>query len=130
MDDEMPDYDAEMIRIIPRVADRGDQVLTRFLEQTYTVSAASDRMGYRLESGRPLDGSQASITSEPVCPGTIQLTPSGQPIVLMADAPTIGGYQVIGTVVTCDLPIIAQSLPGRTLRFQSVSVAEAQGLIK
>lgn len=130
IDEGMPDYDAETIRIIPRAANRDDEMLTRFLEQTYTVSAASDRMGYRLESDHPLDGSRASITSEPVCPGTIQLTPSGQPIVLMADAPTIGGYQLIGTVASCDLPIIAQSLPGRTLRFRSVSVAEAQALLE
>lgn len=127
---EMPDYDADTIRIIPRTDNRDDEMLTRFLEQTYTVSAASDRMGYRLESAHPLDGSRASITSEPVCPGTIQLTPSGEPIVLMADAPTIGGYQLIGTVASRDLPIIAQSLPGKTLRFKSVSVAEAQALLK
>jgi antagonist of KipI len=125
IDAEMPDFDAETIRIIPRPSNSGDELLIRFLEQSFTVSAASDRMGYRLESDQPLDGSRASITSEPVCPGTVQLTPSGQPIVLMADAPTIGGYHVIGTVATCDLPIIAQSLPRRTLRFESVSVAEA-----
>jgi antagonist of KipI len=130
IDGEMPDYDAHTIRIIPRAADPGEELLTRFVEQTFTVSAASDRMGYRLESDQPLDGSRASITSEPVCPGTVQLTPSGQPIVLMADAPTIGGYQVIGTVATCDLPIIAQSLPGRRLRFSRVSVAEAQALFR
>jgi len=130
IDYEMPDYDAHTIRIIAHAADPREELLTRFVEQTFTVSAASDRMGYRLESDQPLDGSRASITSEPVCPGTVQLTPSGQPIVLMADAPTIGGYQVIGTVVTRDLPIIAQSLPGKPLRFRSVSVAEAQALFR
>ena len=129
VNEEMPDYDADTIRIIPRTDNRDDEMLTRFLEQTYTVSAASDRMGYRLESAHPLDGSRASITSEPVCPGTIQLTPSGQPIVLMADAPTIGGYQILGNVASYDLPIVAQSLPGKTLRFESVSVAEAQALL-
>ena len=129
IDDRMPDYDAETIRIVPRAIDR-DDLLPRFLERTFTVSAASDRMGYRLESDKALDGSRASVTSEPVCPGTIQLTPSGQPIVLMADAPTIGGYRVIGTVATCDLPIVAQSAPGKTLRFKSVSVVEAQALLK
>jgi antagonist of KipI len=126
----MPDYEAENIRIIPRAAGHGDELFARFLETTFTVSAASDRMGYRLESDQPLDGSRASVTSEPVCPGTIQLTPSGQPIVLMADAPTIGGYQIIGTVASGDLPIVAQSLPGRRLRFTSVSVGEAQALLK
>ena len=130
IDEGMPDYEAEAIRIIPRADDSNAELLYRFLEKRFTVSPASDRMGYRLESDQPLDGSRASITSEPVCPGTIQLTPSGQPIVLMADAPTIGGYQIIGTVASCDLPIVAQSLPGRTLRFKSVSVGEAQSLLR
>lgn len=129
IDDGTPDYDTEAIRIVPRAARGGDELLSRFIEKTFIVSAASDRMGYRLESDPPLDGGRASITSEPVCPGTIQLTPSGQPIVLMADAPTIGGYQIIGTVASCDLPIVAQSLPGKTLRFKSVSVGEAQALV-
>jgi antagonist of KipI len=125
-----PDYDAETVRVIPRASDEDAETLTRFFENLYSVSAASDRTGYRLESARPLDGARASITSEPVCAGTIQLTPSGQPIVLMADAPTIGGYRILGTVISCDLPIVAQSLPGRTLRFERVSVDEAQALLE
>ena len=68
----------------------------------------------------------ASITSEPVCAGAIQIPPNGQPIVLMADSPTIGGYRIIATVITCDLPIVAQCLPGRSVRFTGVSVAVAQ----
>jgi antagonist of KipI len=44
----------------------------------------------------------------------------------MADSPTIGGYRIIGTVISCDLPIVAQCLPGRTLRFEEVSVSSAQ----
>lgn len=138
-----PDYDAGTVRVIPRLSDAADQrhssareadgdseLFSRFAEQRYTVSAASDRMGYRLEADQPLDGARASITSEPVCAGTIQLTPSGQPIVLMADAPTIGGYRIIGTVISCDLPIIAQSLPGRILSFERTSVENAQALLE
>jgi antagonist of KipI len=138
-----PDYDATTVRVIPRLPngvvnplqvkhDEGDdaKLFAQFVERAYTVSAASDRMGYRLETGEPLDGARASITSEPVCAGTIQLTPSGQPIVLMTDAPTIGGYRIIGSVVSVDLPIIAQSLPGRTLRFEGISAGNAQALLE
>jgi antagonist of KipI len=125
-----PDYDAGAVRIIPRTLDGEDALSAQFLQQKYTVSGASDRMGYRLESAQPIDASGASITSEPVCPGVIQLTPSGQPIVLMADAPTIGGYRIIGTVISCDLPIVAQSLPGKTLRFRGVTVDAAQEMLE
>lgn len=138
-----PDYNAATVRVIPRSEDAADQrhsgardaagdpeLFARFVEQQYTVSAASDRMGYRLESAQPLTGVRASITSEPVCAGTIQLTPSGQPIVLMADAPTIGGYRIVGTVISCDLPIVAQCLPGITLQFERVSVETAHALLE
>lgn len=125
-----PDYEAESVRVISRAPDDDVESFSRFVEQPYTVSGASDRMGYRLESAQALDGARASITSEPVCAGTIQLTPSGQLIVLMADAPTIGGYRIMGTVISCDLPIVAQSLPGKTLRFAKISVHEAHALLE
>lgn len=116
-----PDYDAKEIRVIPI-----DENFQRFAEREYRVSAASDRMGYRMEPDRPLEGIGASITSEPVCAGAIQVPPDGEPIVLMADSPTVGGYRIIGTVIACDLPVLAQSLPGRSLKFAQISVATAQ----
>ena len=116
-----PDFDSNEIRAIP-----ASENFESFAERNYTVSAASDRMGYRLEAEYPLEGIGASITSEPVCAGAIQLPPNGEPIVLMADSPTVGGYRILGTVIACDLPILAQSLPGRSLRFVPISVATAQ----
>ncbi|MFN2603278.1 MAG: biotin-dependent carboxyltransferase family protein [Gemmatimonadaceae bacterium] len=116
-----PDFDANEIRAIP--ASKNFEI---FADRTFTVSAASDRMGYRLEPDRPLDGVGASITSEPVCAGAIQVPPNGEPIVLMADSPTVGGYRIIGTLIACDIPILAQALPGRSLRFVPISVATAQ----
>lgn len=138
-----PDYNATAVRVIARAPLAANQqhpgaqdpagdseLFARFVEPHYTVSAVSDRMGYRLESAQPLTGVRASITSEPVCAGTIQITPSGQPIVLMADAPTIGGYRIVGTVISCDLPVVAQCLPGRTLRFETLSVDKAHALLQ
>lgn len=93
---------------------------------TFRVSPASDRMGYRLEGAtlaleRPLE-----LLSEGTTFGTVQLPPGGAPIVLMADAQTTGGYPRIGEVASVDLPLIAQLKPGDRLRFQLVSLDEAQ----
>ena len=64
--------------------------------------------------------------SEPVCPGVIQLPPGGEPIILMADAPTVGGYRILGTVITADLGKLAQLSPGEPVSFEIVSVESAQ----
>jgi antagonist of KipI len=61
-------------------------------------------------------------------PGTIQVPPDGQPIVLMADAQTIGGYPQIAHVVSVDLPLVAQLRPGDTLRFREITLEEAHEL--
>jgi biotin-dependent carboxylase-like uncharacterized protein len=90
----------------------------------WTLSASSDRTGYRLAGQAVIGG--ASIVSEPVCPGVIQLPPGGEPIILMADAPTVGGYRILGTVITSDIGTLAQFPPGEPLSFEIVSVASAQ----
>ncbi len=91
-----------------------------------TVAGASDRMGYRLEGVRLSDRIPAALPSEPLCPGAIQVTAAGQPIVLMADAPTVGGYPVIAVVCSVDLPVVAQRGIGERVRFRSVSPEAAQ----
>ncbi len=90
----------------------------------YQLSPSSDRTGYRLD-GNPRTGG-ASITSEPVCPGVIQLPPGGEPIVLMADAPTVGGYRIAGGVISADLGLLAQKNPGERVELIAVSVEKAQ----
>lgn len=94
------------------------------LRREWTVAAASDRTGYRLESPELQQG--GSVTSEPVCTGVIQLPPGGQPIVLMADAPTIGGYLIAGAVITADLGVLSQKSPGEPVVFEPVGVNAAQ----
>lgn len=110
-----PPFNRERIRYVPR-----DGVE---LTSATIVSSASDRTGYRLETASPAAG--GSITSEPVCPGTIQLPPDGQPIVLMADAPTIGGYRIAGAVISADLGALAQLNPGSAALLEPVSVGQA-----
>jgi len=101
--------------------------LASLLSQTYAVTSVSDRVGCRL-SGTPLRhlGSPEIVTDGMVF-GSIQVPPDGQPIVMMADAPTTGGYPKIATVVSADLHLLAQLAPGEGhLRFRAVTVDEAQ----
>ncbi|BFT69901.1 biotin-dependent carboxyltransferase family protein [Paenibacillus sp. P36] len=103
-------------------------VKAKFLARSFTVTPQSDRMGYRLE-GKPLSlkrGIPHEMISEAVVPGTIQVPPSGQPILLLSDCQTTGGYPRIAHVITAHLPLIAQVKPGGKLRFREVSLREAQ----
>ncbi|MGK5507861.1 biotin-dependent carboxyltransferase family protein [Brevibacillus formosus] len=97
-----------------------------FFEQAFQVSPQSDRMGYRLTGPTLALTSPLELISAAVTMGTIQVPPDGQPIILMADRQTIGGYPKIGYVATVDLPIIAQLQPGESVRFQEISLHDAQ----
>lgn len=97
-----------------------------FWTKNYTLSTQSDRMGYRLE-GSPLSLSESfELLSEGVTFGTIQIPPSGQPIILMADRQTTGGYPKIGQVIAADLPTLAQLQPTSTILFKWVTLEEAE----
>ena len=69
------------------------------------------------------------IASEAVAFGTIQLPPDGNPIILMADRQTVGGYPRVGEVASVDLPLLAQLKPGDTLRFEEITLSDAYRLI-
>jgi len=104
--------------------------------QTFRTSSRSNRMGVRLE-GQPLAGAEGvdraaagSLRSIPVFPGAVQVPPDGGPIILLADAQTIGGYPVFGHVITADLPVAAQLRPGDEVCWQPVSLAEAQAAVR
>ena len=88
----------------------------------YTVGAASNRVGVRLEGPRLAWARSAELRSEGLVPGAVQVPPAGQPIVLMADHPTTGGYPVVGVVSEGDLDGIAQLRPGGRLRFRPRAV--------
>lgn len=122
--DLRPPLELERMRFVPRDASS----LSGSLTGPFNVLTASDRTGYRLAGGHIEGG--GSITSEPVCPGVIQLPPGGEAIVLMADAPTIGGYRIAGTVITADLGALAQRMPGSEIVLQPVSVGEAQRVLE
>jgi antagonist of KipI len=96
----------------------------------FEVTPQSDRMGYRLSGPRLELTSPRELISEAVCPGTIQVPADGQPLLLMADCATTGGYPKAACVVSVDLPLAAQLRPGSKLRFEAISLAEAQSLIR
>lgn len=116
------------IRVVPGPqADHfTDEALQAFFSQPFTVTRDSDRMGMRL-AGPVLTHSAlgADIASDGVTPGAIQVPANGQPIILMADCQTVGGYPKIATVIRADLPRLAHARPGAQLRFARVSLAEA-----
>ncbi len=95
----------------------------------FRVTPKSDRMGVRLAGPALVRREGGELVSSTVVPGTVQVPPDGQPIVLMADAQTIGGYPQIAHVVTADLPLVAQLRPGDTVRFQEVTLAAAHALV-
>ncbi|MET3575003.1 biotin-dependent carboxyltransferase family protein [Bhargavaea ullalensis] len=101
----------------------------RFFGEVFTVSSESDRMGYRLKGPSLQLSEPRELLSEAVVPGSVQVPSGGSPILLMADRQTTGGYPKIGQAATVDLPAIAQLPPGARLRFQEVSVAEAQAAL-
>ncbi len=92
---------------------------------TWQVTAQSNRQGIRLQGAQLRPDNPAERISEPVTPGTIQLPPSGQPIILGVDAQTVGGYPRIGHVIRADWPRLAQLLPGDALALQPVDQAQA-----
>lgn len=113
--------------------------LRSFLSAEYTVTARSDRMGYRL-SGEPIEHREGmtNIISAGISLGTVQVPGDGQPIILMADRQTSGGYARIANVITVDLTLLAQMRPGDIIRFSettldvadSITLAKQHNLLK
>jgi antagonist of KipI len=100
-----------------------------FFSDPAVVSSQSERMGYRL-SGLMLERkTQVDMLSEAVAFGSVQVPQDGQPIVLMADRQSTGGYPRVAQVASVDLPKLAQMMPGETVRFQSLGLDEAQQLL-
>lgn len=124
----LPAYDASHVRLVP--GPQRDPHESELLAALYTVGDESDRMGYRLTGGAPRARLPQLLPSEGACAGAVQLPESGDPIVLMADGPTVGGYAKVGVVIGADLPILAQRVPRAQVRFTAVSVERAQQLFR
>jgi antagonist of KipI len=105
-----------------------EESLQTFLTSPFQVTPQSNRMGYRLSGPALRHRGAADVLSDAVVTGSIQVPADGQPIVLMADRQTTGGYAKIATVISVDLPAMAQARPGAKVSFRPVSVDEAQEL--
>lgn len=129
----VPSYSkTEAVRIIPgpEIGFLSSEGVVSLLTTPYRVSEQSDRMGYRLEGESvKLQKPGSDIISSGIASGTIQLTGTGQPIILMADHQTTGGYARVAVVASVDLTRVAQLRPGDEIRFSEISLEQAQLLL-
>jgi len=138
--DEIPDHVSDWSA--PRFVGRGkplriirgknwnDDIGPKLLAQKFRVAMNSDRMGLRLESEEIASANRRELVSEAVTPGTIQLPPSGAPVVLLQGCQTIGGYPKIAHVITVDLGYAAQLQPLDEVRFELIELEEARQLLR
>lgn len=119
--------DGARVRIVPAVHRNrfSDETWSALTRDRFVISHQSNRMGYRLEGALAGYRGSAEILSEGMVIGAIQVPPSGQPILLMADCQTTGGYPTIANVITADLPVAGQLAPGNWIEFASCSHADA-----
>jgi len=128
LDPRLARHDPGPIRVLPGPQDdyfdaAGWEV---FLGETWRMSPQSDRMGMRLEGPRVPHKGDYNIVSDGVPHGAIQVPGDGQPIVMLADRQSTGGYPKIATVISADLPRLGQLRPGDGLRFARVAIDEAE----
>ena len=120
----LPRYSREpTVRVVPGAheAEFGDALYGG----PFRVTVNSNRMGIRLEGSRMSRSGADDLVSTAVGPGTVQVPPDGNPIVLMADAQTLGGYPRVAHAASVDMPLLAQLAPGDDVRFSRITVSEA-----
>jgi antagonist of KipI len=138
--DEIPDHVSDwsaprfvargkLLRII-RGKNWDDNIGAKLLAQKFRIAMDSDRMGLRLEGEEIALASRRELVSEAVTPGTVQLPPSGAPVVLLQGCQTIGGYPKIAHVITVDLGYAAQLQPLDEVRFELIELEEARQLLR
>ena len=101
-----------------------------FLSSAYTVSREADRMGYRLAGPRIAHARGFNIVSDGIVTGSVQVPGAGEPIVMMADRQTTGGYPKLATVISPDLRLVSQRRSGEAIRFAAVGIEEAQAIAR
>ena len=122
----------EKIRVIKGTnfnyfSDKGKKKL---FENEFTVSKLTDRMGMRLEGDKIENIVDTNIKSEGLIKGVIQVPADGNPIIMLSDHGTIGGYPKIGVVISADYDKLVQLSPGSKIKFQEVELSDAETLFK
>jgi antagonist of KipI len=120
-------WEQDTLRVImgPQEERFQEEGVQRFLNSYYEIKSESDRMAYRLSGPKINHRGGADIISEPLMPGAVQVPSDGCPIVLMADSQVTGGYAKIAHVISADLPVLAQKMPGEQIRFAAVEMSAA-----
>ncbi|TEU19580.1 MAG: biotin-dependent carboxyltransferase [Gammaproteobacteria bacterium] len=124
----IPNYNQDItLRLLPTYQFNEFSINQRdlFFNQNYTITNANDRTGCRL-SGAPIAIKKERMISEGISYGSVEIATDGLPIILLKDAPSIGGYPKIGTVFSLDLAKLAQRQPNTKLRFELINMHEAQ----
>ena len=127
----LPVYNSEaLIRIIagPESHWMDPESIQQLSSQLFALSNQCDRMGYQLKADPLSLNEHKELLSTAVTKGTVQLTPSGQLIILMSDCQTTGGYPRVAQVAAVDLPVLAQLKPGDKIRFNNISFEQAEAL--
>ena len=107
-----------------------DHGIKTFLNSTYTVTNESDRMGCKLSGEKIEYKNTVDIISDGIVFGSIQIPRTGNPIIMLADRQTTGGYAKIATVISVDLPLLAQARPGTKVHFEPIDRQKAERLLK
>ena len=107
-----------------------DEAIRVFFGNKFVVSKLLDRMGMRLEGPKIKNNVSTNIKSEGLVKGVIQVPADGNPIIMLSDHGTIGGYPKIGVIISADYDKIVQSTPGSNIKFKLVDLPEAENLYK
>jgi len=113
-----------------RAVPSDEPLFAHIASQRFQVSPRSDRMGYRLVGAKIADAPSGELISTAVPTGAIQVPPTGEPILLMNDHATTGGYAIAGTVITADLPLAGQLAPGDWIEFEACSIETANAELR
>lgn len=122
----LPAQDETRVRFVPAAEWAGypEAARAEFTRTAWKLLPDSNRMGYRLSGPELRRDAPIELLSHGIIPGTIQLPPSGQPVIQMNDANTCGGYPKLGVVITPDLPLLGQVRLGAAIRFEAIDRAE------
>ena len=104
--------------------------INKFLSSEYKITPQSNRIGYRLSGSQIKHANKSDIISEGGALGSIQIPGEGQPIILLQDRGTTGGYPKIATIATVDIPKLAQAQPGQVIKFEKIDIEESISLLR
>ena len=107
-----------------------EEAKEKFLNEDFLITNLADRMGIRLKGAKIENIKKTNIKSEGLVRGVIQVPADGNPIIMLSDHGTIGGYPKIANVISADLDLVGQLTPGTNINFKEVSLEEAENIFK